>query len=93
MTGMTEAESEALVDVECALDPLRPCPIRARRGWYIKFQATKQNYGPPKEDVWYRREEGGVLVPARLEYMPGGSKTGPRERNDKVVGVDWRARR
>ena len=93
LTGMTEAESEALVDVECALDPLRPCPIRARRGWYIKFQATKQNYGPPKEDVWYRREEGGVLVPARLEYMPGGSKTGPRERNDKVVGVDWRARR
>lgn len=85
LLGMTESESETLADADRSLDPLSPCPIRARRSWYVKFQATKPNYGPPQEDVWYRREDGGVLVPARLEYMPATVKSRGAAPHTKVA--------
>lgn len=35
-------------------------------GRYLRFGVVKQNYGPPQEDHWLERKEGGVLVPANL---------------------------
>ena len=86
---MSETEAETMADAERSLDPLQPCRIRERRGFYVRLDASKVNYGPPEEVRWYRREEGGVLVPARLEYMPTALKSGGAQAS-KVV--PWRGR-
>lgn len=36
------------------------------RGFFVRGGVSKQNYGPPAGDVWMRRAEGGVLVPAEF---------------------------
>ncbi len=33
---------------------------------YVRWNVNKQNYGPALPDVWYRRDEGGVLVPVKF---------------------------
>jgi RecA-family ATPase len=38
----------------------------AMRGYFVRTGVSKQNYGPPVADVWMRRAEGGVLVPAEF---------------------------
>ena len=35
----------------------------AERLNYVRWNISKQNYGPAIADIWYHREEGGVLVP------------------------------
>jgi len=37
---------------------------------FVRFGISKQNYGIPIEDKWYRRHEGGILKPAVLEKAP-----------------------
>jgi hypothetical protein len=36
------------------------------RDRYVQFGVAKQNYGEPVSNCWYRREEGGVLIPIML---------------------------
>ncbi|MHB8151164.1 MAG: helicase RepA family protein [Desulfobulbia bacterium] len=62
---MTEAEARELVD------PRRfSGPVGDRREQYVRFGVSKQNYGVLNTGKWFRREEGGVLVPATiLEIM------------------------
>lgn len=75
LNGMTEAESDSLVDPDYGPDPLNPMRIGERKGWYVKYTVTKANYSPPQAgDVWYRRAEGGVLIPARLEPLARGPR-------------------
>jgi len=38
-----------------------------RRGFYVRFGVSKQNYDPLPIDQWYERKEGGVLVPVNLQ--------------------------
>jgi hypothetical protein len=33
------------------------------RKYYVRFGISKQNYGQPFADHWYKRHEGGVLLP------------------------------
>ncbi len=33
------------------------------RKYYVRFGISKQNYGQPFPDCWYKRHEGGVLLP------------------------------
>lgn len=33
---------------------------------YVRWNISKQNYGPAQEDHWYKRDEGGVLLPVSL---------------------------
>lgn len=43
-------------------------PIGERdRGLFVRFGVSKQNYDVAPIDKWYRRCEGGVLIPVRLE--------------------------
>jgi len=42
----------------------------AMRGYFVRAGVSKQNYGPPVADVWMRRAEGGVLVPAEFATSP-----------------------
>ena len=37
-----------------------------RRGFYVRFGISKQNYDTNKLDQWYERSDGGVLVPVDL---------------------------
>lgn len=38
-----------------------------RRGLFVRFSTTKNNYGHPLSDQWFKREAGGVLRPASME--------------------------
>jgi hypothetical protein len=38
----------------------------AERVNYVRWNISKQNYGAALADVWYRRDEGGVLVPVKF---------------------------
>lgn len=51
VAGMSQSEAE-----DYQLDDLQ------RKG-YLKFNVSKQNYGPPIADFWFRRGPGGVLYP------------------------------
>ncbi len=54
MAGMTADEAEKFgVGAE-------------ERGMFVRWGVSKQNYGKPIAEVWLRRAEGGVLVPANL---------------------------
>ncbi len=92
LCGMSEGEAELMSDPHCSPDPLRPAPVADRRGWYVKFQTTKPNYGPPRADVWYRREDGGVLVQARLEHLPAGAKSSSGTPAAARAADAWRGR-
>jgi RecA-family ATPase len=37
-----------------------------RRGFYVRFGVSKQNYGTPFADRWYERHDSGMLLPAML---------------------------
>jgi RecA-family ATPase len=37
-----------------------------RRGYFVRTGVSKQNYGPPVAEVWMRRTDGGVLIPAEF---------------------------
>ncbi len=37
------------------------------RGYFVRFGVSKQNYGRPFDEMWFRRGLGGVLEPTKLE--------------------------
>jgi len=74
---MTEGEAESLSD---RVDDRQP--IGYRRGLFIRFGVSKQNYDTTPLDRWYKRRKGGVLVPVELAEVPkvqNGKKGGSRE--------------
>lgn len=48
---MSKAEAE---DLNISVD---------ERKRYVRFGVSKQNYGEPKPDRWYKRQAGGILLP------------------------------
>lgn len=49
-----------------------------RRGFFVRWGVSKQNYGKPIAECWLQRHEGGVLLPASLSE--------PRRRKGGVRG-------
>jgi RecA-family ATPase len=41
-----------------------------KRGMYLRFGVSKQNYGLPQKERWFERKEGGVLIPINLIPKP-----------------------
>ena len=73
-------DSEALAWSD---DPASGRPIGTdRRGYFLRFGISKQNYSAMSEDRWYIRTEGGVLVPAVLGAVKKAETKG------KVKGKD-----
>ena len=65
LAKMSEGEAQQKVDCRWSNDP-----IGEQRDRYLRFGISKQNYGPPNQRKWFRRAEGGVLLPATvLEIM------------------------
>lgn len=63
-----------------------------QRGYFVRYGVSKQNYGEPQQTQWYRRHEGGVLLPAVFEH---NSRFSPSSRNHqlhKPTGIidDWK---
>lgn len=55
----------------------------ARRNLFVKYEVSKQNYAQITESQWYRRTDGGVLCPVKLE--PVSSSTSRSRKLEPVV--------
>jgi RecA-family ATPase len=69
LSGMSDAEARAH-----GVDP-------GDRKGFTRLVQAKANFGAPMPDRWFRRIEGGLLVPARLERLDeaGDVAQGPQE--------------
>ena len=74
---MTEQESELL-----SVRGADRSPIGERRGLFVRFGVSKQNYDVPTLDRWYQRGNNGVLLP--IELQEAGNGTGKRSNRDKL---------
>ncbi len=72
---MTEDEAKRWSDRASYERP----PIGNRRGFFLRFGVSKQNYDVTPIDCWYERREGGVLVPVELFEVSRNSRSGNRE--------------
>lgn len=73
---MTEQEAERLTDRSYDRSP-----IGDRRGLFVRFGVSKQNYDATPMDRWYQRCDGGVLLPVELHEASNeaGKKGGNRD--------------
>lgn len=55
LSGMTQSEAE-----EWGVED-------TQRGYFVRYGVSKANYGSPFQERWFRRHEGGILMPAVLE--------------------------
>jgi RecA-family ATPase len=51
------------------------------RKYYVRFGVSKQNYGPPIEDIWLQRQPGGVLRKTEFEKCEKGTCGNRRVKN------------
>ncbi|MEI7996721.1 MAG: helicase RepA family protein [Methylococcaceae bacterium] len=61
---MTKSESENLTDRHYDRQP-----IGDRRGFFVRFGISKQNYDVTPLDKWFERKDGGVLMPIDLQSV------------------------
>lgn len=67
LTKMTTDESFTY-----SADPINHRPIGdADKGWFVRMSIPKNNYSEPLADRWFRREDGGVLMPVELLKIDG----------------------
>ena len=68
---MSEQEAERFTDrgADRAL-------IGDRRGYFVRFGVSKQNYDATPLDRWYQRHEGGVLLPVELQEVKKNEEKG-----------------
>ncbi len=62
LSGMSEAEARAH-----GVEP-------TERKVFTRLVQAKANFGAPMPDQWFRRIEGGLLVPARIERLDDGGQ-------------------
>jgi RecA-family ATPase len=73
VTKMTEQESERMSERS------NRSPIgHERRGIFIRFGVSKQNYDATPLDRWYQRHTGGVLLPVELLEARASNETGKK---------------
>lgn len=68
VSPMSEDEARHLCDRTCDQQPIGI----ERRGCFVRFGVSKQNYDSTPLDRWYMRQTGGVLVPVELVKVPNG---------------------
>lgn len=64
MQMMTEDEADKLGVAE--QDGTVKQAISGARCYFIRWGVSKQNYGKPVPDMWYQRQDNGVLKPVQL---------------------------
>jgi hypothetical protein len=78
---MSAAESARLADAGRPIGP-------ERRGYYLRFGVSKQNYGILPLERWYERQEGGVLLPVVLTPLAAGRSASVVPLRNKTGGDD-----
>jgi RecA-family ATPase len=48
---------------------------------YVRWNISKQNYGSPLPDKWFRRHAGGILLPTALQVTAKATKKEGRKRD------------
>ena len=89
VSKMSRSESENLTSRTFDREPIGPDD----RLWYVRFGASKENYGISEfgAERWYKRHEGGVLLPIALRSVEAQVKTRMKLINtDKEVQDDER---
>lgn len=76
---MTEDEAKRLSDRSHDRQPIG----NDRRGYFVRFGVSKQNYDATSLDRWYMRQAGGVLVPVDLYEI---SRSGEKGRDGRRRG-------
>lgn len=71
---MSEAESKKLSDRAYDRQPIGS----DRRGFFVRFGVSKQNYTAVQTDRWYERRDGGVLLPVDLSTVASGDNNGKK---------------
>ncbi|EFI4614357.1 AAA family ATPase [Escherichia coli] len=59
---MSEEEAKSLSDRAYDRQPIG----NDRRGFFVRFGVSKQNYDATPHEQWYQRRDGGVLLPVEL---------------------------
>jgi len=78
LAKMTSEEAKKLSDC-----PDNPYPIGPeRRGFFLRFGVSKQNYDVPVPDRWYQRRDGGVLTPVELMEAKRGKDNKDNEKKE-----------
>lgn len=62
LSGMTEAEARGH-----GVDP-------GDRRQFVRLVQAKANFGAPIPDIWFRRADGGILLPAGIERLDDGGR-------------------
>jgi hypothetical protein len=77
---MTEQEAERMSDRGFDRAPIG----NERRGLFVRFGVSKQNYDATPLDRWYQRHTGGVLLPVELQEASKSEEKGrdTRRRGD-----------
>jgi len=78
---MSAAESARLADAGRSISS-------ERRGYYLRFDVSKQNYGILPPERWYERREGGVLRPVALAQIAAGRSASVVPLRNKTGGYD-----
>ena len=68
---MSRSEAEHLSDRHFDRAPIG----EDRRGFFVKFGVSKENYGRFGAECWYERHDGGVLLPVSLLQNNGGESS------------------
>ena len=56
-----------------------------RRGFFVRYEIGKQNYGQVQQAQWYERKDGGILRPVTLSATSGSSqKTYSKQRSHDI---------
>lgn len=55
-----------------------------RRGFFVKYEIGKQNYGQVQQSKWYERTGGGILQPVTLSEARSGSQKNDSRRRDDI---------
>lgn len=71
ITRMSKQEAACLSDRAFDRSPIG----ENRRGFFVKYGVSKQNYGLPQQERWYIRQDGGVLIPIDLLDAQKGGRT------------------
>lgn len=76
LAAMAKEEATKLTDYEfCKSNSITD----DERKFFVRFGISKQNYGSPLSDKWFKREQGGVLRPVQLRSATRSKEGGKRD--------------
>lgn len=78
LVKMTPDEAKKLTDKGFDGRPISD----ERRGFFVRYEIGKLNYGQVENAQWYERTAGGILRPCRLQEADKSASKGYRRHND-----------